>query len=92
MAGRFAGAQLEGRIERSLVWLLFGRLAVSIVCFAIAIGLDTVGARAGEDELRGLFWTVAFAFLATALSGACLGRIRRPVHFAGLQLVADAAF
>jgi two-component system sensor histidine kinase PilS (NtrC family) len=81
----------DGRSERRLTWLLFARLVLSGVSLAIAIGLDALGRELSDDARQGLYWTVAFAFLATALSAASFKRIRRPQVFAAVQISVDVA-
>jgi len=83
--------ELDERIERRLAWLMFGRLVLSLMSFGIAIGLDGFGPELSEAARRGLYWSVAFAFLATALSGIWFGRIRNAQRFALFQIAVDVA-
>ena len=53
------------------------RLVLALVSLGIALALDTVLSDA-SDPRRGLYATVAFAFLATAFYGFVLPSIRRP--------------
>jgi two-component system sensor histidine kinase PilS (NtrC family) len=81
----------DGRSERRLTWLLFARLLLSAVSLVIAIGLDALGRELSDEARLGLYWTVAGAFLATALSAAAFKRIRRPQLFAAVQISLDVA-
>jgi len=88
---RRPGVVHDRRSERRLTWLLFARLTLSVVSLAIAIGLDALGRELSDGARQGLYWTVAFAFLATALSAASFKRIRRPQIFAAVQISLDVA-
>jgi len=81
--------QLAARDERRLVQLLLARLALTLLSFGIAIGLDGMGAQITAEVRLGLYSTVAVAFGATILSGVLLSRVRRPLHFASLQIATD---
>jgi two-component system sensor histidine kinase PilS (NtrC family) len=81
----------DSRSERRLTWLLFARLVLSAVSLVIAIGLDALGRELSDEARLGLYWTVACAFLATALSAAAFKRIRRPQLFAAVQISLDVA-
>jgi len=79
------------RTERRLVALMSARLALTLVSFGIVLVLDGAGLAAPlSDSARGgLYWTLAFGFLATAVSGGLLGRVRNPMRFAAAQLGVD---
>jgi two-component system sensor histidine kinase PilS (NtrC family) len=86
--GRFAFLRRTGAFEERLVVLMASRLVLAFVSLGIAAALDaTVGEL--EGPRRGLYGTVVVAFLATALTGLWLPRIRRPVRFAGLNIAID---
>ena len=52
------------------------RLALSLVSLGIAVALDAVGVGYRFAQPRGLWGTVGFAFLATAVYGLVLPRVR----------------
>lgn len=86
--GRFAFLRRTGAFEERLVVLMASRLVLAFVSLGIAAALDaTVGEF--EGPRRGLYGTVVVAFLATALTGLLLPRIRRPLRFAGLNIATD---
>jgi two-component system sensor histidine kinase PilS (NtrC family) len=88
-AGR-PGRRREDRERRSLTRLLAGRLVLSVGVLAVALAL--VGVREGaEDAERGLYGTVAAAFLATALSGLWFQRVRDAARFGAVQIATDVA-
>ena len=67
------------------------RLVLSLVSLGIALALDTSVGDLSAVSRRGLYGTVAFAFLATALYGIVLPRIRRAGRFAAINIAADIA-
>ena len=77
--------------ERRLVALMVARLALSLLSFGILLLLDGIGVgpTLSETERSGLYWTLAFAFLATALSGLAFDRARSAANFATFQIAAD---
>jgi two-component system sensor histidine kinase PilS (NtrC family) len=79
--------------ERRLVALMLGRLVLSLLSFGFLLLLDRMGIGPALSEVArlGLYWTLAVAFLATALSGIFFGRVRNPMRFAAVQLGADLA-
>lgn len=81
----------RGHTERRLVALISARLGLTLVGFGIVLALDWAGLTAplSEGAWRGLYWTLAFGFLATAVSGLSLGRVRNPMGFAAAQLGVD---
>jgi len=83
--------RVDAGSERSLAWLLFGRLVLALLSLGIAMGLDALGREISAEARRGLYWTVALAFLATAITGALSARVRRPARFAVAQIGADVA-
>jgi two-component system sensor histidine kinase PilS (NtrC family) len=78
-----------GGVDQGLVVLMAARLALSVVSLGIALAVDTTVGGVDEPGSRGLYGTVALAFLATALTGVLLPRMRRPARFAALNLAAD---
>ncbi|MGH0037795.1 MAG: two-component system sensor histidine kinase NtrB [Myxococcota bacterium] len=86
------GAQsLDARAEQRLLWLMFARLALLLVSFAIAAGLGVLGRDLGSEAREGLYWTVSAAFLATVISGAVFPRVRSANRVAAAQLAIDVA-
>ncbi len=83
------GEQLRSGVARRLVRLMAARLALSVLCFAIALALDGVEREFSAAEKRGFYLAVAFAFLSTAIFGALIRRIRRVEHFAAAQVGTD---
>lgn len=77
--------------ERRLVALMFGRLLLTLLSLGIVLALDRAGLvePLGEAVRHGIYWTLAFGFFATALSGLWLRRLRRPVRFAAVQFGID---
>jgi two-component system sensor histidine kinase PilS (NtrC family) len=75
--------------QRRLMWLLFARLVISGVSLGVAIGLEALGRRLPPDALQGLYWTVATAFLATAVSGLFTRKARMTQRFADAQIALD---
>lgn len=79
-------------LRRRLSHLMVGRLALCVGILAVAILFTT---QSGEDEMppaeRGLYATVAFAFLATIVFAALHGRVRRIGAFGAAQIVTDVA-
>ena len=67
------------------------RLTLALVSLGIALALDTAVGDLSERSRRGLYGTVAFAFLATALYGMVLPRIRQAGRFAAINIAADIA-
>jgi two-component system sensor histidine kinase PilS (NtrC family) len=67
------------------------RLVLTLVSFGIVLVLDGAGLAAplSAGARRGLYWTLAFGFLATAVSGLWFGRVRNPTRFAAVQLGTD---
>lgn len=78
-----------GALEQRLVVLMAARLALSAVSLGIALAVDTTVGDVGEPGRRGLYGTVALAFLATAVTGFLLPRVRRPTRFATLNIGTD---
>jgi two-component system sensor histidine kinase PilS (NtrC family) len=81
----------RAQTEKRLVALMSARLGLTLLGFGIVLGLDAFGLTAplGVAARRGLYWTLAFGFLATAATGLSLGRVRNPMRFAAMQLAAD---
>ncbi len=79
----------KGAFEQRLAVLMASRLVLSLVSLGIALGLDTAVGEMLEQQRWGLYGTVSFAFLATALYGLILPRIQRPARFASINIAAD---
>jgi len=80
---------LDPQSQLRLGRLLFARLALTVVGFAIAIGLDVLGHELAPFARRGLYLTVVVSFGVTILSAALLRRTRRVDRFASLQIAVD---
>jgi two-component system sensor histidine kinase PilS (NtrC family) len=80
-----------GAFEQRLVVLMGARLTLALVSLGIALALDTAVGDASEAERRGLYGTVALAFVATVVYGVLLPRIRRPQRFAAINIATDIA-
>jgi two-component system sensor histidine kinase PilS (NtrC family) len=78
-------------LEQRLVMLMGARLALALVSLGIALALDTTLGDVDAPGRRGLYGTVAFAFLATVFYGLVLPRIRYPRRFAALNIATDIA-
>ena len=78
-------------MARRLVGLLFARLALALVIFGTALGLDWLGLDLPEEARHGLYLSIAFAFLATAVSGAVFLRFGPVRSLAAFQLPVDVA-
>ena len=77
-AGSRSGRYLEllngdRSLEQRLVVLMGARLGLALVSLGIALALDSTTVGLEPADRRGLFATVAVAFLATALTGAISG-------------------
>ncbi len=82
---------LDKETERRLVWLMGGRLFLALSSLVIAAGLDGIGRDLSDEARNGIYWTVAFAFFASVISGTSFGRIRNPDLFASRQISMDVA-
>ncbi len=79
-----------GRVARRRAeWLLLGRLVLTGVSLAIVVGLEVPGSHSNEASRIGLFWTLALAFTATAISAALIRRVRHLDRFAAFQIAID---
>jgi len=87
------GSAVEPRagLPRRLVILMRARLALSLVSLGIAVTLDAVGVGYRFAQPRGLWGTVGFAFLATAVYGLVLPRVRNQARFAAINIATDIA-
>ena len=93
-AGSRSGRYLEllngdRSLEQRLVVLMGARLGLALVSLGIALALDSTTVGLEPADRRGLFATVAVAFLATALTGAFLPHIRNPRAFGAFHIAAD---
>ena len=77
--------------ERRLVVLMAARLVLSAVSLGVTLGLEAAGENFTTAEWRGLYATIAFAFLATIVYGVVLNRVVHPRRFAALNVVTDIA-
>ncbi len=95
MAGvRHPGApgSRSGVLRRRLAHLMVGRLALCVGILAIAVLFTKQnGAEEMPPAERGLYVTVAFAFLTTIVFAALLGRVQRIGVFGAAQIGTDVA-
>ena len=85
------GATLPARgdsLHRRLVALMAARLVLALLSLGIALAVDTA-VDLGIEDWHGLYGTVAFAFVATALYGIALPRVRRQTRFAAINVATD---
>ncbi len=75
-------------LGRRLVALMAARLALALLSLLIALAVDT-SVDLGIEDWRGLYGTVALAFVATALYGVALPRVRRKRRFAAINVLTD---
>ena len=88
-AGPEGGARNPaGSFERRLVALMAARLALALLSLGIALAVDTA-VDLGIEDWRGLYGTVALAFVATALYGVALPRVRDRRRFAAINVATD---
>ncbi len=80
-----AGADSKRRLAR----LMAARLLLTLAVFGIALLLVGAGRLGAELAERGLYGTLTFAFLSTAVCAALLPRVRRAAPLAATQLVLD---
>jgi two-component system, NtrC family, sensor histidine kinase PilS len=80
-----AGADSKRRLAR----LMAARLLLTLAVFGIALLLVGAGRLGAEFAERGLYGTLTFAFLSTAVCAALLPRVRRAAPLAAAQLVLD---
>jgi two-component system sensor histidine kinase PilS (NtrC family) len=64
------------------------RLALALLSLLIALAVDTA-VDLGIEDWRGLYGTVALAFVATALYGLALPRVRHKQRFAAMNVATD---
>jgi two-component system sensor histidine kinase PilS (NtrC family) len=67
------------------------RLVLSAVSLGVTLGLEAAGENFTTAEWRGLYATIAFAFLATIVYGVVLHRVVDPQRFAALNVGTDIA-
>ncbi|MEN8183276.1 MAG: ATP-binding protein [Myxococcota bacterium] len=80
----------EDPLRPRLLRLMVARLALALLVLAVA--LSTVGVReGGEAAERGLYGTMAAAFLASVLYALSFRSMRRLARFAAFQLATDVA-
>jgi two-component system sensor histidine kinase PilS (NtrC family) len=66
-----------------------GRLVVTCAVFALALLLVGAGKEGAEVAERGLYGTLTFTFVTSAIFAALLPRVRRTQRLAVAQLIAD---
>jgi two-component system sensor histidine kinase PilS (NtrC family) len=87
LAGPAPAASAESR--HRLARLLAGRLVLTCLVFALALLLVGAGKEGAELAERGLYGTLTFTFVTSAVCAALLPRVRRPSRLAVAQLIAD---
>ncbi len=90
-AARGVAAEPRAGLPQRLVILMGARLALALVSLGIAVTLDAVGVGYRFSQPRGLWGTVGFAFLATAVYGLVLPRVRNGGRFAAINIATDIA-
>ena len=75
--------------HRRIARLMAARLVLSIGVFAVALILVGAGREGAEGAERGLYGTIAVAFLATLVYAAVFRWVRRPLRFGSIQLATD---
>ncbi len=80
-----AGADPKQRLAQ----LMAARLLLMLAVFALALLLIGAGKEGAELAERGLYGTLAFAFVSTAVCAALLPRVRRARRLAAAQVLAD---
>ena len=78
-----------GTTLRPLTRLMAARLVLSLGVFAVALVFVGVGGEDEEGVARGLYGTIAFAFLATGIYAGVFRFIRRIARFGAIQLATD---
>ncbi len=91
VTGERSSPGLGDRARRQAEQLLLGRLILTGVSFGIAAVLQAPNGEMSEGAMTGLFWTVALAFGATAISATLVRRLRSLNRFATVQIGLDVA-
>ncbi len=86
-AGNLPAASADPK--RRLAQLMAARLLLMLSVFALALLLVGAGKDGAEAAERGLYGTLTFAFMSTAVCAALLARVRRIERLAAVQLIAD---
>jgi two-component system sensor histidine kinase PilS (NtrC family) len=89
MAGA-SGGSADGARQR-LARLMAARLLIALAVFGLALVVVGAGREGAEAAERGLYGTLAAAFLATAVFAASLRFVRNLDLVAGLQVAMDMA-
>jgi two-component system sensor histidine kinase PilS (NtrC family) len=86
----FSGESSGDPRRQQLIRLIGARLMLALLVLGVALTL--VGVREGsEAEERGLYGTMAAAFLVSAVYAAVMPRVRRLGRFGAVQLATDIA-
>lgn len=80
---------MTSRIEQRLIGLMFARLVLSLVIFGVAFGMDALGRSLAPEAVQGLYWTLGFAFLMTAISAVAVRRVKSAARFGAVQVATD---
>jgi two-component system sensor histidine kinase PilS (NtrC family) len=86
-AGRSPAAGADPK--RRLAQLMAARLLLMLAVFALALLLVGAGKEGAELAERGLYGTLTFAFVSTAVCAALLPRVAQPRRLAAAQLLFD---
>jgi two-component system sensor histidine kinase PilS (NtrC family) len=84
-----AGPVPADTTRRRIVRLMVARMVLSLGVFAVALVFVGVGGEDEEGVARGLYGTIAFAFLATGVYAGVFRFIRRSARFGAVQLATD---
>jgi two-component system sensor histidine kinase PilS (NtrC family) len=90
-SGEDIAATAVAEPRRKLARLMAARLGLMFAVFAGALLWVGAGRRGAEAAEEGLYGTLAFAFVSSAMFAALLARVRRTQHLAAAQLAADLA-
>jgi two-component system sensor histidine kinase PilS (NtrC family) len=81
----------EGRALRRLAWLAAARLALALAILGAVSSLEGAGRGVAPEAAKGLYVTLGFACLVSAITGTLLRRIRDARRFGAAQVVLDLA-
>jgi two-component system sensor histidine kinase PilS (NtrC family) len=84
-----AGLSPAAGAKHRLARLMAGRLVAAFAVFLLALLLVGAGREGAQLAERGLYGTLAFTFVSSAVCAALLPRVRRIERLAAAQLLAD---
>lgn len=79
------------RARRRLAWLCAARLALALAILGAVAGLASSGRAVGPEAANGVYATLAFACVVSAVTGAFLGRLREARRAGVIQVGLDVA-